>query len=365
MFPKPTLISLLIVSFTLFFITADAQKKNKSGGVKQHVATTDYLFQNDEVLHIKLTGRLNALYNDRYKNIAYHPMLLQYKAKEGDVTPINITVKTRGNFRRRKENCRMPPLMLNFTKKGSTKGTPFENQNKLKLVVPCTGDEYVIREYLVYKLYNLLTDKSFRARLVQVEFEDSVKKTTDTQYCFLLEDEKKMADRFKSFIWDRKMLSMKAVDKKEFLIMAVFQYMIGNTDWSVPFLQNIKLVTSDTTHAPYAVPYDFDHAGIVDAPYAGPPPELELSSTRERVYRGFCIKDKKTFAETFELFKKLKDDFYKVYTNCPLISAKYIKSTTKFLDDFYKVINNDKAIETEFGNPCRVEMRVELKGLDD
>ena len=131
MFPKPTLTSLLIVSFTLFFIAADAQKKNKSGGVKQHVATTDYLFQNDEILHIKLTGRLNSLYNDRYKNIAYHPMLLQYKAKEGDVTPINITVKTRGNFRRRKENCRMPPLMLNFTKKGSTKGTPFENQNKL------------------------------------------------------------------------------------------------------------------------------------------------------------------------------------------------------------------------------------------
>jgi hypothetical protein len=181
----------------------------------------------------------------------------------------------------------------------------------------------------------------------------------------LLEDEKKMADRSKSFIWDRKMLSMKAVDKKEFLMMAVFQYMIGNTDWSVPFLQNIKLVTDDTTHAPYAVPYDFDHAGIVDAPYAGPPPELELSSTRERVYRGFCIKDKKTFAETFELFNKLKEDFYKVYTTCPLISAKYIKSTTKFLDDFYKVINNDKNIETEFGNPCRVGSRVELKGLDD
>src|SRR6266516_6714340 len=114
--------------------------------------------------------------------------------------------------------------------------------------------------------------------------------------------------------------------------------MSGNTDWSVPYLQNIKLITSDSTTALFAVPYDFDHAGIVDAPYAGAAPELEISSIRERIYRGYCEKDKKLFAETFELFNKFKVDFYKVYTTCSLLSDKYIRSTTKFLNDFYKVI---------------------------
>jgi hypothetical protein len=367
MFSKTFVLSLLLVGFTCFTPALSQKKSPKNPDKKKEVRTglKDYLFTSDEMLHFTLTGKLNNLYNDRYKNIAYHPMSLQLTGKDS-ASSMRLTVKTRGNFRRRRENCKMPPLMLNFPRNESTKGSPFENQRKLKLVVPCQGDEYVVREYLIYKLYNLLSEHSFKARLAQVEFVDSGgKKNAETHYCFLLEDENRMAERNKSFIWNRKMFPMRGTDKKEFTKMAVFEYMIGNTDWSVPYLQNIRLVTNDTTRAPYPVPYDFDHAGIVDAPYAGPAPELEISSTRERIYRGFCEKDKKAFKETFELFNKLKDDFYKIYTECPLISAKYIKSTTKFLNDFYKVINNDKDIETEFGNPCRTEVRIELKGLED
>ena len=158
---------------------------------------------------------------------------------------------------------------------------------------------------------------------------------------------------------------MQNVERNEFRKMAVFQYMIGNTDWSVPFLQNIKLITNDSTKAPVAVPYDFDHAGIVDADYAKPAPELELSSIRERLYRGFCVKDLKDFEETFELFNQLKDDFYKVYTNCTLLSRNYVKSTTRFLNDFYKVINSDKATYLEFGKPCRTDVQIEIKGLKE
>ncbi|MEP6616560.1 MAG: hypothetical protein ABJA57_08280 [Ginsengibacter sp.] len=364
MFTKTIAVSFLLAVLTSFSVHAQKKAKNPEKK-KQFAALRDYLFESDEILHFKLTGRLTNLYNDRYKNIAYHPMLMQYKLNDTAAT-VNLKVKTRGNFRRRRENCKMPPLMLNFPGNKKLTGTPFENQKRLKLVVPCQGDEYVIREYLVYKMYNLLTDRSFKARLVQVEFEDSAsKKDPETHYCFLLEDENRVADRNKSFVWYRKMYPMRATNRAEFTKMAVFEYMIGNTDWSVPYMQNIRLITSDTTRAPYAVPYDFDHAGIVDAPYAGPAPELEISSTRERIYRGFCEKDKKAFAETFALFNKLKDDFYKLYTDNHLLSDKYIKSTIKFLNDFYKVINNDRAIETEFGNPCNTEVRIELKGLED
>lgn len=350
-----------------FYESAYAQKNNSnSSGGKKHVVAPDRLFENDDILHFKLTGKLIPLFNDRKNNMTYHPMLLQYKIKDTGVALIRLMVKTRGHFRRLAENCKMPPLMLSFPKNDKMKGSPFENQNKLKLVVPCKGDEFVVREWLVYKLYNLVTDKSFKVKLVQVEFEDSLqKRSTEIHYCILLEDEKKLADRNRCFVWNRKMRPMQSMDKKQFTMMAVFQYMIGNADWSVPYLQNIKLIAADSLKSPFAVPYDFDHAGIVEAPYARAVEELGISSTRERIYRGYCENDKKLFAETFELFNKLKDNFYQVYTSCPLLSSKYIKATTKFLDDFYRIINSNKSTESEFGKPCRTDVRIEIKGLKE
>src|SRR6478672_4693713 len=191
MFSKTFVLSLLFIAFT-FFTPVHSQKKSPKNPDKKKEVTTglkDHLFNSDEMLHFTLTGKLNTLYNDRYKNIAYHPMLLQLTGKDS-ASAMKLSVKTRGNFRRRRENCKMPPLMLNFPRNESTKGSPFENQRKLKLVVPCQGNEYVVREYLIYKLYNLLSERSFKARLAQVDFVDSAgKKSTETHYCFLLEDE--------------------------------------------------------------------------------------------------------------------------------------------------------------------------------
>jgi len=197
-----------------------------------------------------------------------------------------------------------------------------------------------------------------------VDFQDSLnRRKIETHYCFLLEDEKQMAERNQCYVWKHRMLNMQNTNPEEFRKMAVFQYMIGNTDWGVPYLQNIVLITKDSITAPTTVPYDFDHAGIVDPPYAGPAPELELSSILERLYRGYCETDMKNFASTFELFNKLKPDFYNVYTSCPLLTTKYIKFIKRYLNDFYNTINNKRLIDSEFGKPCRTDVRVEIKGL--
>ena len=359
---------ILFNCFIFFSYKISAQNKPvKSATEKQPVHYTETgLFNNDSILHIKLTGRLNELFTDRKDNMVYHPLLLQYQEKDSSYVSISIKAKARGNFRRLKENCKWPPIMLNFPQKEKFKNSIFASQHKLKLVVPCQGDEYVIKEWLVYKLYNLITEKSFRARLVQVEFEDSLRqRKTETYYCILLEDEKQMADRNKAELIDKKMIHMEQTNISAFTKMAVFQYMIGNTDWSVPYLQNIKLLSLKPNEFPYAVPYDFDHAGIVNAPYAGAAPELEISSILERVYRGYCNNDQLSFSETFDLFNKLKDDFYNVYKSCHLLNAKYVKFVTKFLDDFYKTINSSKASESEFKKPCTTNVRIELKGLKD
>ncbi|MDP9230888.1 MAG: hypothetical protein M3O67_09495, partial [Bacteroidota bacterium] len=106
------------------------------------------LFEDEEILHIRLVGKLRELFNDRNDNMVYHPMMLSYKKNDSSIVSIPLEIKTRGNFRRKKENCAMPPLLLNFRYKDKIKSTLFEKQDKLKLVVPCGGDEYVIREWL-------------------------------------------------------------------------------------------------------------------------------------------------------------------------------------------------------------------------
>lgn len=153
-------------------------------------------------------------------------------------------------------------------------------------------------------------------------------------------------------------------ETETFLKMAVFQYMIGNTDWSVPYLHNIRIIAFDSASIPSVVTYDFDHAGIVEAPYAFPPEQLGLTSTRERRFRGYCISDMKSFDEVIATFNRLKNDFYSVYTNCTLLDPKYVRATTNFLDRFYETINNPKKLKAEFTYPCkRGAPNIIIKGL--
>ena len=137
---------------------------------------------------------------------------------------------------------------------------------------------------MVYKLYNLVTPKSFKARLVQVTLEDDKNKKPVTPfYGILLEEEKQMAKRNKLVSVVRK-IKPEQTQPDAFLNMAVFEYLIGNTDLSVQYLQNIKLLAKDFSAVPVTVPYDFDHAGIVSTPYAQPAEELQMSSVRQRRY---------------------------------------------------------------------------------
>ncbi|MEO8711596.1 MAG: hypothetical protein ABI405_05700, partial [Parafilimonas sp.] len=147
----------------------------------------------------------------------------------------------------------------------------------------------------------------------------------------------------------------------------MFQYLIGNTDWSIQYLQNIKLIATDSTQIPTAVPYDFDHAGIVNAPYAEPAEELEMSSVKQRRYRGYCMQDIKEFDSTIAFYNNIKPAIYALYTNCSLLNAKYVKTTIKYLDDFYKTINDPVAFKKEFNYPCDKNGtgNVIIKGLKD
>lgn len=324
------------------------------------------LFDSEDVLTIVLKGDLRTILNDRTDKPKTRPLTLSYTQDSTEIA-IPVEVRTRGHFRRLKENCNYPPLLIQFSKEGEKLSSIFRQQSKLKLVMPCISDQFVIREWLVYKLYNLITPNSFHARLVKVKLEDSKnKKSPAPFYGILLEEEKQLAKRVKSVSIERK-IKPAETQQDAFLTMAVFQYMIGNTDWSVEFMQNIKLLMPEKSVMPIPVPYDFDHAGIVGATYAQPAPELLMNSVRERRYRGYCITDMNVFNSVVEHFNRLKNDIYKTYTSCSLVDDKYIKSTTQYLDEFYTTINNPKKLQKEFSYPCDKNGtgNVVIKGLKE
>ena len=150
-------------------------------------------------MELTLQYDLKSVSKDRGEDPQYHQATIHYKTNQ-DTFDIPIKVRTRGHFRKMSTNCKYPPLYLNFAKSSTPENSIFRGQDKIKLVTPCRGDQIVIHEYLVYKLYNLVTSKSFKARLVKVIYHDKVKnKSTDPYFGILLEDEDQMAKRNKSF----------------------------------------------------------------------------------------------------------------------------------------------------------------------
>jgi hypothetical protein len=359
---------IVLTSMVIFlFVISATEKPNEAKARVIKKSSPGELFNSDEVFQITLKGNVRNLINDRTDKPKGFPFVLSFPDKDNNEINIPVQLKTRGHFRRLKENCSYPPVLIEFIKDGVQKQTIFSDQKKLKLVMPCMGDEFVIREWLVYKLYNLVTPKSFKARLVKVKLEDDKNKKPGTSfYGILIEEEKQMAKRNKMVSVNKK-LQPKQIETNNFLSMTVFQYMIGNTDWSIQYLQNIKLLAKDSVAVPISVPYDFDHAGIVNTPYAKPAEELLMSSIRQRRYRGYCIQDMKVFDAVLAHYNQLKNDFYKLYTGCTLLDQKYLKSTIQYLDDFYSIINNPKAWQKEFAYPCDKNGtgNVVIKGLKE
>ena len=319
----------------------------------QALASQDSLFNSEEIFRIKLSGEIKNLFRDRTGDPEYTPVVLSYSDTKGTEIKIPLKVRQRGNFRRMRSNCKYPPLLLNFAKKNTPK-TIFEGQDKIKLVMPCRDDKYVLQEFYAYKIYNLVSPRSFRVRLVEVVLDDPALKEKESLafYGFLLEEEEQLAERNNMIPVKLMQLRPESTQREDFLNMAIFNYLIGNTDWSVQYRHNIKLIAEDTISLPVTVPYDFDHAGIVRAPYAHPAEGLELRSTLERRYRGYCLEDMRAFEAVVQKYVSIKDELYAVYTTSPLLEERYVRNTRQYLDDFYATLRDPEKLKKELQYPC-------------
>jgi hypothetical protein len=226
------------------------------------------------------------------------------------------------------------------------------------MVTHCrTGNEnYLFKEYLIYKLYNVLTDYSFRVRLIKIEYINTYKKTKPiNSYAFLIEPVEMLGERTKSTPIEAINLNQKQMIPEMIDRMAIFFYMIGNTDWSVPNQHNCKVLspmvfTGESLGV--VVPYDFDYSGLVDADYAIPHEGLGIESVRDRRYMGIC-RSEDVYINALREFSDKKDQFYKVIDDFTLLSEKERKIMKGYLDSFYSGFDKRNTIVYNLLNQCK------------
>jgi hypothetical protein len=318
------------------------------------------LFDNDKLLNVSLRFDLTSYLKKTLKDKSV-PGVMTFHMSETDTLEKKVTVKTRGIFRL--ENCTFAPIELNF-RKGIYAYADSGKVGKLKLVTHCESgtvhDEYVLREYLVYKLFNVLTDTSFRVRLLRISYIDTQKKRKPIiQYGFFIEPVGILAARTNSNVVKSKSLNQNHIFPDAMDRLAIFNYMIGNYDWSVPGLHNVSVLlpkNNNTSGLGIAIPYDFDLTGVVNADYAIPSDVTGLKTIRDRVFMGIC-RDKMVYQKELELFLSRKEEFYKVITDFQYLNQKSKKDITNFLDEFFDRIAKQNSLDNLIGtfiSSCKI-----------
>ena len=265
------------------------------------------------------------------------------------------SVHAREEFWRLK-TCEFPPLRLNFSGETS-KGSIFHKLDKPKLVSYCQDndgyEQYILQEFQLYRIYQLLTPVSHKARLLKLTYADSGSgKVRARRYGFVIEEPKAIAARLGGKMLEQKGAVAGDLDPDQNALLGVFQYMIGNTDFSVAGLHNVELFfTADGDVLPIA--YDFDFAGAVNARYAVPDEKLSLPNVRQRLFRGYC-NDADSYAKVFALFKEKKPEIYALYSDeiGKLMDQGTVKETLRYFDEFYETINDPRSARRSIINPA-------------
>lgn len=312
------------------------------------------LFSSEEILKLTISGDVRPLLRDISKTKQYYNITLHYP--DGDSSyAIDLKARQRGKFRRTSGFCDLPPILLNFPKNDTVKGSLFKKQDKLKLVVTCVPGDYVEREYLVYKALQVLTPISFKVRLVEITLQgEKVPRHQQRPFIgYLMESEEEVAARNEGEMLDEKIqMGPGQLDPDSYLTMMFFQYMISNVDWSSQFQHNVRLFVPKEGGLPRFIPYDFDHSGLVNAPYAQPPAELNMTSVRERRYRGVCDNDTARIVSTVTRFLDKKEDILRVFTESKLIEENSKRDALRFLNDFFNEISNERRLSQVVSTNC-------------
>jgi len=325
------------------------------------------LFSTNDTLTVTITAPWRDIVKDE-KNQEPYPAKVEFKDDLNNQQTLPLSVSRRGLTRQRV--CDFPPIKLYF-EKPDIKGTTFRGQKNIKMVTHCKKSsryqQYYILEMLAYRMYNLITDYSFRVRPLNITYVDSeTGKVDENRFAFLIEDDSDVAKRHDLKKLNVPKVKLSLLAPEVISDFSLFQFMIGNVDWAAmsgpkpdECCHNSKLIGSEPLQEGdkvYPLPYDFDSAGIINAPYAAPHESLPIKRVTQRLYRGYCrYNDGLPAAREKSL--ALEEDMYALLDNEPLLDDGTRKKAKKFLETYYELIKSDKEFDKEIADECRGKKR--------
>lgn len=357
---RPLLFSImLIVASSIFSQNSNEQLSDSifDSAIDVIEDTISYLdiFASEEIMHLSLEYDITTFIQEKGTSEYLDASLVIHYLDF--IKEKQIRLKSRGNFR--KNQCYFPPIYLNF-KTDPIGNIHLEGIRKIKMVTHCntskTYSSYILKEYLVYKLYNQLTDFSFRVKLVDINYKDTGKKGRNyEQFGFLIEPLESLTKRTESRVIDPRLVRGVNVIPEQADIVALFQYMIGNTDWLFKEGHNMKYVKSAHFFSEKVtpVPYDFDFSGFVNTHYSFPQEWTSIETVKEREYLGYCREDEPNYQATIDLFISKKAAMYSVVSNFNYLSSKERKYLIRYLDDFFYELEYPKHLISDLEKHCR------------
>ncbi|MGA0920136.1 MAG: hypothetical protein ACO32Z_03880 [Gemmatimonadaceae bacterium] len=270
-----------------------------------------------------------------------------------------VELRARGHFRRQARNCSFPPLFLR-AEKAAREGTILQGNPRLKVVTPCRPtapeyQQYILLEYMMYRTYAILHPIHHRARLATLTYKDSTDRVKPiTVTAFLLETEEEVADQHKLTSLDQTGALFADFDQTSLDRIALWEFWIGNTDWSVAALHNIELFRDEAgTYFPVA--YDFDWSGAVNARYAFPNPMLGIRTVRQRLHRGPC-RTAAEWAPTIAHYRAKRAAIDSLWAaSVPGLEDKRRDDTKAFLDELWPILDDPKKFDRAVVKECQAK----------
>ncbi|MCT4588582.1 MAG: hypothetical protein N4A71_12205 [Carboxylicivirga sp.] len=310
-------------------------------------------FTQDEILKVRLYFDIST--HIRKKSEDYCQSRLVIYFSETDSAVHKVRCRARGNFRR--DNCLFPPVMLNF--KPDTLFTEDGYLTKVKMVTHCMNSriykEYMLEEYLIYKLWELISPYALRTCLLDIDYIDLGERGKHTKAKgFFIEPMYMLANRTETIEVKGEYFKDAEINAMDADRVAFFNYMIGNTDWRIKSGHNIKFIKrfGHRREEVTAIPYDFDHAGFVDASYAIPSQWSSAEEVRERDYVGRCRDYDENYHALIDEFLAVEEAIYETILNFEYLDAKSKKALYKYIAAFYKEIKRPKIFIRTLHEEC-------------
>jgi hypothetical protein len=280
-------------------------------------------------------------------DMEYQSAVLGFRHEDGRDIKLDVQIKARGNMR--KQVCFYPPLKIKLPKK-QLGALGFSNDNNLKMVFQCrTGirdEEWLFKEWFIYQLYECISPTALRTQLVKIKAQQDDKAKGDL-YGFFLEYEDEMAARLGAKVVKQGVVAVSVLERISYVRMCFFQYMIANTDWSVPNRHNLEFVMMPEYPGIVPIAYDFDYAGLVQTSYAIPYEALPIKSVTDRYFQGVNV----TLEEAMEArsyFLSKKEEVIQRCNDFKLLEERPRKMLIRFIADFYSILEDERQVRRTF-----------------